>query len=224
MHVLTGVPGAGGTQLAAAYARAKLTAGWRLVAWVDAESPGSVLVGLAAVADAVGLSGSGPSSDAADRGRAVRQWLEADGHRCLLVFDGAEDPDLLRPFLPASGAARVLITSTRPSMAELGVGVPVGAFVAEQARAFLAGRTGLTDEAGSGAVAAELDYVPLGLAAAAAVIARQDRDYGGYLERLRAPQAAEIAEEAEPDQRARVRAVLVSLELVRAARLTYVPG
>ena len=109
------------------------------------------------------------------------------------------------------------VPCTRPSMAELGVGVPVGAFVAEQARAFLAGRTGLTDEAGSGAVAAELDYVPLGLAAAAAVIARQDRDYGGYLERLRAPQAAEIAEEAEPDQRARVRAVLVSLELVRAA-------
>jgi hypothetical protein len=118
VSVLTGPPGVGKTQLAAAYAQEKLAEDWRLVAWVNAGDSGSLLAGLASVAEAAGLS-EDPGWDSGDAGLVVRHWLEADGDRCLLVFDDAEDHDALRPFIPAEGAARVLITPTQPPGAEL---------------------------------------------------------------------------------------------------------
>jgi tetratricopeptide (TPR) repeat protein len=184
--VLTGRRGTGKTQLAAAYARAKLAAGWRLVAWLNAADVGSLQAGLAAVADAAGLSDGSSTQDTADVSQIVRHRLEADGNRCLLVFDDAEDPDLLRPFVPASGAAEVLIISTRQSMASLGAAITVDVFSAEEALALLNGRTGLADDEGAAAVAAELGHLPLALAQASAMIAGQHFGYAGYLQRLRA--------------------------------------
>ena len=52
-------------------------------------------------------------------------------------------------------------------------------FSAEEALALLDGRTGLADEAGASAVAAELGYLPLALDQAAAVIAGQHLDVRG---------------------------------------------
>ena len=113
IRAVTGIQGAGKTQLAAAYARAKLAAGWRLVAWVNAADPGALGAGLATVAEALGLADGRTGRGGGDVGRAVRDWLERDGRRCLVVFDNALDPDGIRPLLPARGSARVLITGSR---------------------------------------------------------------------------------------------------------------
>jgi hypothetical protein len=205
--VLHSASGAGATQLAAAYARARLAEGWRLVAWVSAGDAATLLGGLAAVADALGLSEPAATQDRADPGRMVRRWLETDGHRCLLVLDDVTDPEAVRPFIPAEGAARVVITTQQES--DLGFPVQVGVFSAEEAVAFLAKRTGLADDAAAETVAGELGHLPLPLALAASVITRGSLDYGAYLDRLRALPSGE-------DQAGAERAVRLALDAVPA--------
>jgi tetratricopeptide (TPR) repeat protein len=222
VQVMTGLPGAGKTQLAAAYARARLAADWRLVAWVHAGNAGNLLAGLGAVADAAGLPG-GSGRDATGAGQAVRALLEADGERCLLVLDDVADPGLVWPFVPASGGAQVLITMTRQPVADLGTRINVDVFSEEEALAFLAGRTG-QGETGAAPVAAELGFLPLALAQAVAVITGPKMGYRGYQKRLAALSLGEYLspEGDEPYPRRVAESVLLSLDAVQVSDQTGV--
>ena len=197
VFAVTGIRGVGKTQVAAAYGRRRIAEGWRLVAWVDASGEASLLAGLALVAVAAGVGAA--DEDPRVLAAGVRHWLEADGERRLLVFDNAADLDLLRPFLPASGAAQVVVTSTRQSAGTLGIPVAVDVFSEPEALALLAERTGLDDAAGGHELAAELGFLPLGLAQAAALIARERLSYATYLGRLRALPVAGYLRRAEGD-------------------------
>ena len=222
IYPATGLLGSGTTQLAAAYARAKLADGWRLVAWVNAVETGSLQAGLAAVAEATGLADGGSGRDIADAGQAVRHLLETDGDRCLLVFDDVADPEALRPFVPADGTAQVLITGTRQPAANLATAVPVDAFSADEALSFLTGRTALDDEARATAVAAVLGHLPLALALAAPVIRGQRHGYARYLDRLQTipTDVFLTGDDGQPYPHGVVRAVLLSLAAIRAADKT----
>jgi tetratricopeptide (TPR) repeat protein len=221
--VLTGTWGAGKTQLAATYARARLADSWRLIAWINARNSETLLAGLTAVAEAAGLSAGGSRPGPADAGQAVRDWLEADGSFRLLVFDDVEDPGLVRPFVPAAGEARVLITAAREPIAELGTSVPVDVFSAEEALALLDGRTGLADEDGALAVAVQLGYLPLALDQAAGMIAKQHVGYAAYLAKLRALSAEDHLvrededEEEQPSPPGVAEAVLLAMEATSVA-------
>jgi RNA polymerase sigma factor (sigma-70 family) len=178
--------------------------------------------GLAAVAEATGLTDDDSGRGITDAAATVRHWLETDGDRCLLVFDDVSDLELLQAFVPAHGTARVLITSTRRSAANLGSAVSVDVFRAAEASAFLAGRTGLDDEAWAAAVAAELGYRPLALALAAPVIRGQRHGYARYLDRLQTI-PIEVSLTGDDGQRyphGLARAVLLSLAAIRAADQT----
>ncbi|MEU7820474.1 tetratricopeptide repeat protein [Catellatospora sp. NPDC049133] len=180
---LPGARGAGKTQLAAAYARECISAGFDLVAWLNAES--GPVSGLADVARARGL---GPTDSAPEvlAGAALR-WLEADEQAWrLVVLDNVDDPDELRNWLPSRGGAKVLVTTNRAEFTQMdGVNaVEVGMFTELEGRRFLHEMTGLPDGEDARAVGAELGWLPLGLAQAGAYIARGRHSYRQYLELL----------------------------------------
>jgi tetratricopeptide (TPR) repeat protein len=174
-----------------------------------------MVAGLTAIATELGLGAANVDAEAA--GRAVRHRLEIDGDRCLVVFDNATDPEALQPFMPAAGAARVIITSNQQSMANLGGGVPVEVFSEQEALTFLAARTGNPDAAGAAGLAEELGYLPLALAQAAAVIAGQHLAYGTYLARLHSIPVGDLLPPVTAGQypRGAAAAILLSLGSVR---------
>ena len=133
-------------------------------------------------------------------------------------MDNAADPADLLPFLPAAGAARVLVTSNEQSVGELGAGVAVDVFSWEEALAFLAGRTGSADAAGARLLAGELGRLPLALAQAAAVIAAQRLDYPTYLARVRAKPVDQLLLPVSAGRypHGLAAAVLLALDAVRA--------
>ena len=180
---VTGLRGVGKTQLAAAYARQRVREGWGLVGWVNAETPDAMQAGLARVAGRLGVAD--PEGDSAESARRLREHLQTRAGDGLLVFDNAAAPEMLRPFLPATGGTQVVVTSTDHAFAELGLAVNVTVFTRPESLGYLQARTGLADEGGATAVADELGDLPLGLAQAAATIRRQNLDYPGYLHRLR---------------------------------------
>jgi tetratricopeptide (TPR) repeat protein len=141
------------------------------------------------------------------------------------VFDDVEDLGLLRPFVPAAGEARVLITAAREPIAELGTSVRVDVFSAEEALALLDGRTGLADEDGALAVAVQLGYLPLALDQAAGMIAKQHVGYAAYLAKLRALSAEDHLVRGDHDEEAEqqpsppgvAEAVLLAMEATSVA-------
>ena len=187
---LTGLRGVGKTQVAAAYARGRIQARTGLVAWVNAESRDSMLADLVRVADALGVGD--PEGDSLESVRRLREHLDVRGGRGVIVFDNAADPDILRPFLPATGGTQVVITSTGRAFAEFGTAIEVSTFGRGESLGYLAKRTALADRDGAIAIAEALGDLPLGLSQAAATISGQRLTYQSYLKRLRQVPVADL--------------------------------
>ncbi|MCX4580685.1 FxSxx-COOH system tetratricopeptide repeat protein [Streptomyces sp. NBC_01571] len=232
-QVLTGTGGVGKTQLAADYARTTWDSGEvDVLVWISASSRSAIAAGYAqAGAEVLAADPSDPEQAA----RAFLAWLEpkADQRQCrwLIVLDDLADPADMRGWWPpTSRHGRALVTTRRREAALTGAGrrrVTVGVFTPQEAAAYLTAvlaahdRNEPTDQINS--LAADLGYLPLALAQAAAYIIDADLTCASYRELLadRIRKLADLLPEsgALPDDQTATVAATWSLSIERANRI-----
>ncbi len=105
-----GMGGVGKSTLVVHHARAHLAAGRGPVWWVEASSAAMVTAGLASLAIAVNPAHTALSLDEAAIWAVT--WLQGR-HGWLLIFDNAEEPTDLDPYLGRLTTGQVLVTTRR---------------------------------------------------------------------------------------------------------------
>ncbi len=164
VFAVAGLGGVGKTQLAVEHAWRRAP-DYNLVWWVPAEIPAAVAGSLASLAERLGL----PTEDPAAIVSHVHAEL-ATRDRWLVVFDNAENPGALAPYLPAGGAGQVLVTSRNPAWRARATTLDLEVLPEPDAVAFLLARTGSDDPDSARAVAEELGLLPLALEQAGAYV------------------------------------------------------
>jgi tetratricopeptide (TPR) repeat protein len=121
---------------------------------------------------------------------AVQQWL-ATHDRWLLIFDNADTPEWLQPFLPNRSQGCVLLTSRADVFDQVGIANPLtlDALSNQEAVDFLFKRVGrdptAPEQQAAIYLATELGNLPLALEQAGAFILRQKLSFQTYLSTYR---------------------------------------
>ena len=191
-----GLGGIGKTQTAIEYAH-RFGPGYRFVLWVAAEQESTLGAAYQSIARELGLVEA--QADLETAVQEVKAWLSReDGW--LLVFDNADDPALLRPYLPvARTGGKVLLTSRARTFTKVGIKEPfrVETLEPNDAVKFLIERTSQGDAQAAAVLAAELGCLPLALEQAAAYIETVGGGFTEYLARYR-HQGVALFEKGEP--------------------------
>ncbi|GFJ85118.1 tetratricopeptide repeat protein [Phytohabitans houttuyneae] len=218
-QVLAGMGGVGKTQLAANLAtRLWDTSQLDLLIWVTASSRTTIIDTYArAAADLTGIDDSNPQH-AADR---LMAWLAGTGRRWLLVLDDITDPtDLTGLWPPDTATGRTIATTRRRDTALLAGRqlIDVGVFTPVEANAYLAGQLGDTAQrlAEADQLAADLGYLPIALAQAAAYILDLDLTCAAYRTRLRQRRLERLHPNTLPDEQQRAVTETWALSITQA--------
>lgn len=184
-QAISGLGGIGKTQTAVEYCY-RYRSEYRAVFWTRAERIPTLQAGFSEIAKLLGL----PQRDAQrpeETVQAVQRWLEgASGW--LLVFDNADQPELLAAFLPREATGHVLLTSRTQVFDALGIAKPLSLAVLspEEAVALLYRRTGREnhdpgEHEAARQLAEEVGYLPLALEQASAYLLATQAHFKDYL-------------------------------------------
>jgi tetratricopeptide (TPR) repeat protein len=181
-QAIAGLGGVGKTQTAIEFAYLHNN-DYRYVLWARADSETSLISEFLKLAEQLNL----PEKDARESAyaiAAVQRWLSTtEGY--LLVLDNADEPDVLKPFLPVDPKGHILIT-TRAHHLEQCDPIPLEVMEPGEALDFLRQRARRNDSdpserAAAERLAKELGYLPLALEQAAAYIAVSEVSFQDYL-------------------------------------------
>jgi tetratricopeptide (TPR) repeat protein len=188
-QALFGLGGVGKTQTAVEYAY-RNGHEYDAVFWVKAETESALVSGFVEIARLLNL----PLKDAKDENETVqdvRRWLDQN-EKWLLLCDNADDPAILKDFLPRDRMGHILLTSRAQNFDDLGIAhtVPINEMLPDEALAFLLKRTGREDASEeerhcAEELVTELGYLALAIEQAGAYIAAKQAGISAYLNSYR---------------------------------------
>ncbi|MEU2062762.1 tetratricopeptide repeat protein [Streptomyces sp. NPDC013455] len=213
-QTVRGMGGVGKSTLVLHHAHAQLAEGCGPVWWMEAASSATVTAGLAALATNLDpVHAALPLDEAAAWAVA---WLQGRTG-WLLVFDNAEDPADLQPYLGRLTTGQTIVTTRRDlPWRDLGTPLRLDTLTPEVSVRVLqeiTGRRAEEDAAGFAELAAELGHLPLALQQAGAYLAQTRVGAARHLAQLRADPAGVLAATAPGDPQQRTIAQLWSVTL-----------
>ena len=176
-QALYGLGGVGKTQTALEYAH-RFQSDYDLVWFIPAARPQEISLALAGLAVRLGIQASDNAADAA--AAAVDQLRRGAGGRWLLIFDNAEDPGDLEPFLPG-GPGHIMITSRNQVWTHHAEPVELDVFTRDESVAHLMRHVPGLDTGDAEAVSAAVGDLPLAIEQAGAWLAETGMRAGEYV-------------------------------------------
>ncbi|WP_338783685.1 FxSxx-COOH system tetratricopeptide repeat protein [Streptomyces sp. DG1A-41] len=165
-HALHGLGGVGKSQLVLEYVYTHQY-DYKVICWIPAERESLVLAALATLAgqlgvaptdqDSVGVPAAGTAVPAALE--ALRTGVPHDDW--LLVFDNAEDVEMVRGYFPANGPGKIIVTSRNRAWERVATPLPVDVFERVESIELLQKRSPDLSTEDAGRLAEALGDLPL---------------------------------------------------------------
>jgi tetratricopeptide (TPR) repeat protein len=194
-QALYGLGGVGKTQLALEYAH-RFMADYDLVWWVPSERAEETSGALADLARKMGLKVSDNVAEAAEA--ALEELRRDTTPHWLLIFDNADDPKQLEPYLP-TGSGHVLITSRNQAWTHSAEPLEVDVFTRDESVGHLLRHVPELDLADARRVADALGHLPLAVEQASAWLEQTGMPARVYVEQLATQSTRILALNQPPD-------------------------